>query len=41
MLGFGCVVAAMQSVVLSGAQSLQQKILGLAQEFSDCMPPPL
>ena len=35
------VVAAMQSVVLSGAQPLQKKILGLAQEFSDCMPPPL
>lgn len=35
------VVSAMQAVVLSGEQPLQRKILDLAAQFRDCMPPPL
>ena len=35
------VMSAMQAVVLSGEQPLQKKIIELALEFNDCMPPPL
>lgn len=35
------VMAAMHSVVLSGAQPLQRELLQMAERHSSCMPPPL
>lgn len=35
------VVSAMQTVALAGMQPLQQEILNLASQYSDCMPPSL
>lgn len=33
------ILSAMQVVVLAGTQSLQKKILNLASQYNDCMPP--
>lgn len=35
------IVSAMQIAVLSGVQPLQRRILDLASQYPDCMPPPL
>jgi len=34
------VVSSMQAVVLAGVQPIQRKILDLASQYPDCMPPP-